>query len=148
MNEELQSTNEELQTMNDELRNRSTELNSSNAFLEAVFTSLRSAVVVLDRELRVQVWNAGALDLWGLRPEEAQGVSFFTLDIGLPVGELHQPIREILSGAARHRERMLTATNRKGKRIACQVSAAPLLGPDCAVTGVILLMDDTEAASA
>ena len=60
MNEELQSTNEELQTMNDELRNRSTELNSTNAFLEAVFTSLRSAVVVLDREMRVQVWNAGA----------------------------------------------------------------------------------------
>jgi two-component system CheB/CheR fusion protein len=145
MNEELQSTNEELQTMNDELRTRSTELNSSNAFLGAVFTSLRSAVVVLDRELRVQVWNAGALDMWGLRAEEAEGTSFFTLDIGLPVGELHPPIRDILSGAALHREVTLDATNRKGKRIRCQISVAPLLGADRAVTGSILLMEDAGA---
>jgi len=145
MNEELQSTNEELQTMNDELRNRSSELNSSNAFLEAVFTSLRSAVVVLDRELRVQVWNAGALDMWGLRSDEAQGTSFFTLDIGLPVGELHQPIRDILMGTAKHREVTIGATTRKGKSIRCRVAIAPLLGGDRSVTGVILLMEDENA---
>jgi two-component system, chemotaxis family, CheB/CheR fusion protein len=143
MNEELQSTNEELQTMNDELRNRSTELNSSNAFLEAIFTSLRSAVVVLDRELRVQVWNASALELWGVREDEARGTSFFNLDIGLAVGDLHQPIREILSGAASRREVVLGATNRKGKRINCHVSVAPLLANDRSVTGAILLMEET-----
>jgi two-component system CheB/CheR fusion protein len=142
MNEELQSTNEELQTMNDELRNRSTELNSSNAFLEAVFTSLRAAVVVIDRELRVQVWNAGALDMWGVRRDEAQGSSFFNLDVGLPVAELHQPIREVLSGAAGHREMVLPATNRKGRSIRCRVSVAPLTGLDRAVTGAILLMEE------
>ena len=142
MNEELQSTNEELQTMNDELRNRSTELNSSTAFLEAVFTSLRAAVVVIDRDMRVQVWNAGALDMWGLRPEEARGSSFFNLDIGLPVGELHQPIRDILSGAATHREALIAATNRKGRPVKCRVSIAPLVGGDRAVTGAILLIED------
>jgi two-component system CheB/CheR fusion protein len=142
MNEELQSTNEELQTMNDELRNRSTELNSNNAFLEAVFTSLRSAVVVVDRELRIQVWNAGALEMWGVRAEESQGNSMFNLDIGLPVGDLHQPLREILSGAATHRELTLPATNRRGKTIRCKVSIAPLLGNDKTVTGAILLMED------
>jgi two-component system CheB/CheR fusion protein len=145
MNEELQSTNEELQTMNDELRNRSAELNSTNAFLEAIFTGIRSAVVVLDRELRVQIWNAGALDLWGLRSEETQGTSFFTLDIGLPVGELHQPIRDILSGGDVHREVTLSATNRKGKNIHCHVSVAPLLGMNRTVTGAILLMEDQAA---
>jgi two-component system, chemotaxis family, CheB/CheR fusion protein len=145
MNEELHSANEELQTMNDELRNRGTELNASNAFLEAVFTGLRSAVVVLDRDLRVHVWNAGALDAWGLRADEAQGTSFFTLDIGLPVGELHQPIRDILSGAAPHRELTLDATNRKGKKVRCRVAIAPLLGGDRAVTGAILLMADETA---
>jgi len=147
MNEELQSTNEELQTMNDELRNRSTELNSNNAFLEAVFTSLQSAVVVLDRELRVQVWNAGALEMWGVRGEEAQSVSFFNLDIGLPVGELHPQIREVLSGAASHRETVLPATNRRGKAIRCHVSVAPLVGADKSVTGVILLMEDEATKS-
>jgi two-component system CheB/CheR fusion protein len=142
MNEELQSTNEELQTMNDELRNRSTELNSSNAFLESLFTSLRSAFVVLDRELRVQVWNTGALDMWGVRPEEAQGTSFFNLDIGLAVGELHQPLREILSGAAAHRELTVHATNRRGKPIQCHIAIAPLVGAEKTITGAILLMDD------
>jgi two-component system, chemotaxis family, CheB/CheR fusion protein len=145
MNEELQSTNEELQTMNDELRNRSTELNSNNAFLEAVFTSLRSAVAVLDRDLRIQVWNAGALDMWGVRPEEAQGNSIFGLDIGLPVGDLHQPIRDILSGNAAHREVTLPAVNRRGKAIRCRVSIASLLADGNAVTGAILLMDETGA---
>jgi two-component system, chemotaxis family, CheB/CheR fusion protein len=145
MNEELQSTNEELQTMNDELRNRSTELNSNNFFLEAVFTSIRSAVVVLDRELRIQVWNPGALDMWGVRAEEAQGNSLFNLDIGLPVGELHQPIREIVSRAAAHRELLLTATNRRGKPIRCRIAIAPLVGGDETVTGVILLMEEDVA---
>ncbi|HYT64921.1 MAG TPA: CheR family methyltransferase [Vicinamibacterales bacterium] len=146
MNEELQSTNEELQTMNDELRHRSAELNVSNAFLEAVFTSLRAAVVVVDRDLRVQVWNAGALDLWGVRADEAQGTSFFNLDVGLPVGELHQPMREILSGSAAHREVVLSATNRKGRSIRCRVSIAPLRAVDRAVTGAILVMEEEQTS--
>ena len=83
---------------NDELGNR-TELNSSSAFLEAIFTSVRSAVVVLDRELPAQVWNAGASDLWDLRLEEARRASFFSLDIGLPVADLHQPLKDVLSGS-------------------------------------------------
>jgi two-component system CheB/CheR fusion protein len=141
MNEELQSTNEELQTMNEELRNRSTELNSTNAFLEAVFTSLRSAVVVLDREMRIQVWNAGAMDLWGLRADEAQREYFFALDIGLPVGELHQPIRDVMSGQP-YREVVVAATSRKGKAFECRVSVSPLLGLDRVSTGVILLMEE------
>ena len=73
MNEELQSTNEELQTMNDELRNRSVDLNSANDFLESVFGSLRWAVVVLDREFRVQVWNQRATDLWVSAPMRRKG---------------------------------------------------------------------------
>ena len=147
MNEELQSTNEELQTMNDELRSRSLELNSNNAFLEAVFTSLRAAVVVVDRELRVQVWNSGALDMWGLRSDEAHGTSFFNLDVGLPVGELHQPIRDILSGTSAHREIVLPATNRKGRAIRCRISVAPLAGADRTTNGAILLMEEDAAAS-
>jgi two-component system CheB/CheR fusion protein len=148
MNEELQSTNEELQTMNDELRNRSTDLNENNAFLESVFASLRSAVVVLDRDLRVHIWNAGALDLWGLRADETRGTSFFALDIGLPVADLHLPIREILSGSAPHREAAVTATDRRGRTIQCCVSVAPLIGLDRGITGVILLMDAEPSATA
>ena len=66
-NEELESTNEELETMNDELHQRGIELNTTNAFLEAILASLPAAIVV-DRELRVQAWNDGARELWGLTP--------------------------------------------------------------------------------
>jgi two-component system CheB/CheR fusion protein len=111
-------------------------------FPETVFTSLRSAVVVLDRDLRVQVWNAGALEMWGLRSEEAHAVSFFALDIGLPFGELHQPIRDVLSRSNGHRELTIGATNRRGRQIRCHVSVAPLLGNDRKVTGVILVMEN------
>ena len=144
MNEELQSTNEELQTMNDELRNRSTDLNSANAFLQSVFVSLRWAVVVLDRDLSVQVWNERATDMWGLRPEEAQGKPFLSLDIGLPVAELRQALWEVLADG-KTQEVVLPATNRRGKAIQCRVSMAGLRYGDRLVRGVILLMEETDA---
>ena len=144
MNEELQSTNEELQTMNDELRNRSTELNSTNSFLEAVFASLKHAVVVIDRDMRVQVWNPEASNLWGLRADEVQDTYFFGLDIGLPVTELHQPAIDVLGGSAPRREVTLSATNRKGRPLTCRVSVSPLRSSDT-ITGAILLMEDLPA---
>jgi two-component system, chemotaxis family, CheB/CheR fusion protein len=146
MNEELQSTNEELQTMNDELRNRSTDLNASNAYLESIFTGLRFGVVVVDRELRVRVWNAGASDLWGVRSEEAQQAPFFTLDIGLPVGELHQPIKDVLSGAARSREVLVKAVSRKGRAMDCRVTVSTLMNEDRSAAGAILLMEEVPSA--
>jgi two-component system CheB/CheR fusion protein len=145
MNEELQSTNEELQTMNDELQNRSTELNSANAFLESVFGSLRSAVVVLDKDYHVQVWNDRSMDLWGLRPDEAQGRHFLSLDIGLPVAELRHLIRDVLGGTSEFAEQMLHATNRRGKPIQCRVTVGPLRQFDRSPGGAILLMEENAA---
>jgi two-component system CheB/CheR fusion protein len=142
MNEELQSTNEELQTMNDELRNRSTDLNYVNSFLESVFTSLSSAVVVIDREYRIQVWNNRAEDLWGVRAEEAHHTHFLGLDIGLPVAELKQNIRDVLKGNGDNSDLLLAATNRRGRPIECRVSISPLRGDDKSITGAILLMDE------
>jgi two-component system CheB/CheR fusion protein len=144
MNEELQSTNEELQTVNDEMRSRSTDLNSVNTFLESVFASLRSAVVVLDREYRVQVWNAQAEELWGVRRDEAVGTHFFGLDIGLPVAELSQPIRDVLSGEKAHRALTIRATNRRGKAMDCSMTIAPLQAAGAGATGVILLVEECE----
>lgn len=143
MNEELQSTNEELQTMNDEMRSRSTDLDTVNTFLESVFTSLRPAVVVLDRELRIKVWNAGAKELWGVTSDEAVGVNMFALDIGLPVAELRQPIRDVLSGTLPEVEATLTATSRRGKSIRCRVRLTALRAPGSTdASGVILIMED------
>ena len=146
MNEELQSTNEELQTMNDELRNRSTDLDASNAFLESVFSSLGTGVIVIDRDLRVDVWNAGATELWGVRADEARKAHFFNLDFGLPVAELHQPIRDVLVNGVASREITLSATNRKGRALQCRVTISPLHAADGSTSGAIMLMEEVPSA--
>lgn len=145
MNEELQSTNEELQTVNDELQRRGDELNQSNAFLESILTSLKGGVVVVNRDLSVQIWNYKAEDLWGVRAEEALDQNFLNLDIGLPVEQMRQSIRACLSGDAENLpELVLDAINRRGRSIQCRVTCTPLLGLEKQVQGVILLMEEVE----
>jgi two-component system, chemotaxis family, CheB/CheR fusion protein len=145
MNEELQSTNEELQATNDELRARGNEVSRANAYLESIFTSMSSAVVVLDRELCVKVWNDRATDLWGVRADEVHQAHFLGLDIGLPVADLRQPIREVLNGQQERATATLPATSRRGRAIECKVSVTPLRGTERDPVGVLLFMEEIPA---
>ncbi|HEY7294574.1 MAG TPA: PAS domain-containing protein, partial [Dehalococcoidia bacterium] len=145
MNEELQSTNEELQTINEELRLRSEERNTVNAFLESILASLRSGVVVVNRNLLVQIWNERAEDLWGLRADEVLGKNVLNLDIGLPLQRLRRPLRACLAGELSNHDEVLDATNRRGRGIRCMVSITPLVGGEEEIRGVILLMDEQES---
>jgi two-component system CheB/CheR fusion protein len=148
MNEELQSTNEELQTINDELRQRSDSLNDLNAFLESMFTSLRSGIAVLDRDLRVTVWNRQAEELWGVRAAEVERVHFLRLDIGLPLDQVEKPIRDCLDGKIDSHESLLHAHNRRGRDIVCKTRVYPLVTRDDArPRGVIVLMDEVLAGA-
>jgi two-component system, chemotaxis family, CheB/CheR fusion protein len=142
MNEELQSTNEELQTINDEVRERSTEVMELNSFLESILTSLRGAVVMLDRDLQIHKWNHRAEDMWGLRGEEVLHRNFLNLDIGLPVEQLKAPIRACLSQEAEFLEVTVDATNRRGKRISVKVTCTQLASGGGEPTGVILVMEE------
>jgi two-component system, chemotaxis family, CheB/CheR fusion protein len=142
MNEELQSTNEELQTVNEELRTRSEELNHVNAFLESVLRSMRAGAVVVNANLDVLMWNHRAEDMWGLRSDEVQGKGLLNLDIGLPVGELRTIIRACLSGEVDQQEIVVDAVNRRGKKIKCRVTCAPLVTAAKKREGVILTMEE------
>ncbi len=142
MNEELQSTNEELQTINQELRLRGEELNQVNSFLESILTSLRAGVVVLDPSLHILIWNRRAEDLWGLRADEVYLRHLMSLDIGLPLEPLKQPMRAIIAGESESYEVLLDATNRRGRAIQCQVVCTPLISTGAQVQGVILLMEE------
>ena len=142
MNAELHSTNEELQTINDELRMRTGELDELNDFLESMLLSQRGGLIVIDRDLRISVWNDHSTELWGLRPDEAPGQHFLNLDIGLPVEELRQPIRAVLNGESPAETVEVAANNRRGKEFRCQVSLTPLLNRDRQINGVILLMEE------
>jgi len=145
MNEELQSTNQELQTINEETRERGEQLNNLNTFLEAILTSLRGGVAMLDRDLHIQKWNRKAEDLWGLRPEEAQNRNFLNLDIGLPVDQLKGPIRACLSNDTAFTEVVLDATNRLGKPMRVKVTCTQLASPNGGdPQGVILVMEEAD----
>lgn len=142
MNEELQSTNEELQTVNEELRQRTDEMNQLNAFFESVLGSLVSGAVVVNQNFDVLMWNQRAEDMWGLRRDEVHGKSIFSLDIGLPVGDLRGMMRAVLTGDADKKETTLDAVNRRGKSIRCRVACTPLVTGKAKREGVILLMDE------
>ena len=145
MNEELQSTNEEIQTVNEELQRRSEELNQSNSFLESILISLKGGVVVVNRDLQVEIWNHKAEDLWGLQANEAIAQNFLNLDIGLPVEQLRPSIRNCLNGSTSDSfEIMLSAINRRGRAIQCHITAIPLISVDREVQGVILLMEERD----
>jgi len=144
MNEELQSTNEELETINDEMQQRTSELNKSNGFLESVLTSLRMGVMVVDPNLRVQVWNTRAADLWGLRSDEVQGQHFLNLDIGLPVDRLKSSVRSCITGEKPFEELSLSATNRRGRAITCRVVCTALTGKSRDIEGAIVLMEERD----
>jgi two-component system CheB/CheR fusion protein len=139
MNEELQSTNDELEVMNDEQSVRSSELDKVNMFLEGILGSLGVGVVVLDRDRRVQVWNANSTELWGLRADEVDGRPFLDLDIGLPVDQLGDSIRKVLANDAEMLEQQVEAVTRRGKKVECRVRTLPLRASDGNVNGAIIL---------
>jgi two-component system CheB/CheR fusion protein len=139
MNEELQSTNEELQVINHQVRERGGELEEVSLFLDSVLGSLPGGVVVLDEEFRVMAWNPRSVELWGIRTEEALHRNFFSLDIGLPVDTLWQPVRRCLSGESSGEEIEVDATNRRGKPIRCKVTCLPLMRDGKSHGGIVIV---------
>ena len=147
MNEELQSTNEELETVNVELRQRGTDLSRSNSFLGGILRSVPFAVIVLDEQLQVELWNDVAADLWGLRADEVHGKHFFGLDIGLPVEQLKQPIAGLMRHGDQRFEAEIDAMNRRGRQIRVRVQCGSIgIGSAAHGKGIILLMQETARA--
>jgi two-component system CheB/CheR fusion protein len=146
MNEELQSMNDELQATNDELRDRTAEISSLNHFMESVLGSLGAGVVVVSREMIVQVWNCQAEDLWGLREDETVGQHFLNLDSGLPTERLKPLVREVIFDGSTGNEMVMQAVNRRGRTIGLRVAVTPLLSGDDEPSGALLLMEPHDGA--
>jgi two-component system, chemotaxis family, CheB/CheR fusion protein len=140
INEELQSTNDELHTINDTLRDRSVELDEARTFLTSLANSLRSGLVVVDREMKVVVWNRAAEELWGLRSDETIGAAFTSLDMGLPLDGIRPLIGNALVDPESFGETEVAAVNRRGRQALVRVTCTPFLAGD-SVSGAMLLMD-------
>jgi two-component system CheB/CheR fusion protein len=145
LNEELQSTNEELGALNHGLHDQADELNAANDFLESILRSLLSAVIVVDKELRVEVWNRQAEEQWGLRADEAQGRHLLNLDIGLPLEKVFHAVRQCLTDPNESQTLGIEATNRRGRAVNCTVVVTPRRrGGE--VAGAILVVNADAAA--
>jgi two-component system CheB/CheR fusion protein len=138
MNEELQSTNEELETINDEVGQRSLELNEVNAFLETILGRMGLAVIVVDRDETVRIWNEESADLWGVRRDEATGQPLRDLDIGLPLDGVGSALEHVLSGSQDRAEVVLDATNRRGRAVTLRVTMLPVTGAS-GITGAVMV---------
>ncbi|HEV7459389.1 MAG TPA: CheR family methyltransferase [Solirubrobacteraceae bacterium] len=143
-NEELQSTNEELATVNEQLRERTLEAVSVNTFLEGILATLPSGVIVVDRDLTVQLWNRQSEEMWGLRADEVSGQPLLELDIGLPLDDLEATVRGCLSDGAVTAPVDLSAVNRRGRAVDLRVTCRPLESSK-GVGGVIVLLDTKPA---
>jgi len=141
MNEELQSTNDELHTINDTLRERSFELHESTEFLDSLLTSVRLGLAVVDRQTRVQVWNRGCEELWGLRADEVLGQPLASLDVGLPVGEVKPLLGQVFVDAELLGETTVAAVTRRGRDARVRVQCSAFRGADGTVNGALLLME-------
>ncbi len=142
MNEELQSTNDELQTINEALGERSTELNESRNFLDSLVNSIHVAMVVVDRDMRVAVWNRGCEELWGLRSDETTGAVLNSLDIGLPMDEVRRLIGNAFVDPSQPGETVVDTVNRRGRPTRLRIICTGFQSPrESAVTGALLLME-------
>jgi two-component system CheB/CheR fusion protein len=148
MNEELQSTNEELQTLNDELRDRTLEVDRSNGFLHSILAGLDLAVVVVDSDERVQLWNVGAERLTGMRAFEAEGQRLMDLPLDVPADRLRGVVREMLLDARTATPFEVPVTNRFGRPQRRRVTASPLQRAEGELQGgVVTLFDQPADAS-
>jgi two-component system CheB/CheR fusion protein len=143
MNEELQSTNDELNTINDALRERSIELDESRNFLDSMVNSLQMGLIVVDREMRVIVWNRRCEELWGLRAGETTGAPLAALDFGLPIDAVRPLIGNALVDQDGLGETTVEAVTRRGRqarlRVICTSFRSSEDGHD--VGGAVLMME-------
>jgi two-component system CheB/CheR fusion protein len=144
MNEELQSSNEELETMNEELRLRTGELDRANLLVESMLASLGVGVAVVDREMRIQMWNDRAKEIWGVDLGEVRGQHLLNLDIGLPVQQLRDALRASVAGG-KPKEQRITARDRRGRDVVCKVGTAPLADISGDIAGAIVTMEIEES---
>lgn len=137
-NDELRRDNTELRSIADELRTRTVELNVVAVFLQSVLTSLRGAVVVIDTDSAIRVWNAEAERLWAVPRRIAVRSRLSELDLGFEQSLLTASIRRGLRGEVSE-DLALVGVRADGADAAYTASVTPLLGPGATVHGVTML---------
>ena len=112
--------------------------------MESILGSLRAAVVVVNRDLIVQVWNRQAQELWGLREDETVGEHVLSLDSGLPSERLKPMVREVVFDGSQGQDATIAVVNRRGRSVSLRVSVTALMAGDENWQGALLVMEPSE----
>jgi two-component system CheB/CheR fusion protein len=95
--EEIESSNEELITINQELQIRNDQLAEVQEYSEAVFSTIREGLLILDRDLRVKSANTAFFQTFRMKEQEVEGRFLFELGSG----QWNMPtLRELLDDTA------------------------------------------------
>ena len=102
--EQMQSSNDELMSVNEELQKRSLQLAALSSELSSLVTSLRLAVVIVDKELRIKRFTAAAAETLHLIPTDL-GRPISKLDLRIPDLDLQRQLRDVVeTGVVKHFE--------------------------------------------
>ncbi|AJE03949.1 hypothetical protein GPICK_11820 [Geobacter pickeringii] len=137
-NEELVMTEEELRQQIDEYQKSQDELSVTNQTLQTTFGASPLAMVTVDRDGVVTMWNGAASRIFGWNPEEVMGAF---LPILLDGGEGALADR-VLATDRSVAGMELTCLRRDGSPVSVSLSAAPLCNVREEPSGVITISAD------
>jgi two-component system CheB/CheR fusion protein len=140
-NEELQSTNAELDATNRELAHRTDEMNRVYFTQRTIIRSLSSAVVVIDAEGRITLWNLAAERLLGLVEGEALGQTLWTLHIPALARATLQRVRKALAERRTMRAEEVEYELPTGQTAHATLTAVPIID-DQVNRGAVLVFED------
>lgn len=108
--EEIESSNEELITINQELQVRNDQLAEVQEYSEAVFSTIRESLLVLDRDLRVKAANRAFFQTFCMKEQEVEGRYLFELGNGQwNTPRLREMLEEITNANTQFQNAELTA---------------------------------------
>lgn len=99
--EELQASNEELTTMNEELQSRNLELNQLYNDMNNLVNSVDIAIVIVDRDLRIQRATYEAKQLLNIRSSDV-GRSINEIKMNVDIPELEDILLDTIEGLSTH----------------------------------------------
>ncbi len=136
-NEELQSTNEELTTVNEEIVVKSDALTEAYSFQTSILESISDAVVVVDRNLVIQRYNAAASRVFSI-DEHGIGEPLTALKASFRLPDLRNLVEDVIRGG-KPKSKSIRAAQIESY---FDLAVHPCINEGQAVTGAVLTLHD------
>ena len=134
--EELQSSNEELTTLNDELKDRNQTISRLNADLTNINENVDSAVVLVDCDLNIRLFNPAAERILKLLPRQI-GLPISSLSLRINIENLEKTVSDVIA----KKERIAQSVRDKDGRV-YEMRVRPYLDENGKVDGAVLAFND------